>query len=385
MVDIGLHDMRQLAAESGGMRVSIFIPTKRGGGETMKNSIRLKNKLKEAEKQLEERGWRPPEISVLLEPGYQLVDDKLFREQQKEGLALFLEGSSLRRFQLPTPPVERLYLGEYFQIKPLFQALSLQGKFYVLALSQKDVRLLRAKRDEIEQVELTGVPTSMQEALRFDDPEKQLQHHSQMSGSGAKGGDPAGYHGHGGGESLEEKNIIRFFQAVDRGLHNILPKKDSPLVLAGVDYLLPLYRGVNHYPNLVPEGIPGNPIPLKKKELLARGWQIVEPRLHKERDAAIRRFQEEAHLAHCSDVLARIVQSAYGGQVEILFVRGDVDRWGSYDLASNHIDVHKKMQDNSVDLLNLAAIHTVLNGGTVHVLNETDMPAKQDAAAVLRY
>jgi hypothetical protein len=385
MVDITLQDIEHLATESGGMRVSIYIPTKRSGGETMKNSIRLKNRLKEAEAQLEGMGWNPPEIAALLDPGFALVDEKLFREQQKEGLALFLDGNGLRSLQLASAPAERVYLGDHFQIKPLFQALALERGFYVLALSEKDVRLLEASRDEIQEVKVSGVPSSMQDALQFDDPEKQLQHHSQMSGNGARGSDPAGYHGHGGGEAFEENNYLRFFQAVDQGLQDFLLRSQAPLVLAGVDYLLPIYHEANNYPHLIAEGIGGNPTRTNKRELLKRGWEIVEPRMHSERDAAVTRYRQEAHLEHCSDDIDRILQGAYGGQVDTLFVRGDVDHWGSYDLANNRVTTHNERKPESADLLNLAAIHTLLNSGTVYTLDREEMPLNTDVAAILRY
>ena len=40
------------------------------------------------------------------------------------------------------------------------------GIFYVLALSQNEVRLLQATRHSVREIDLTGVPQSMAEALR---------------------------------------------------------------------------------------------------------------------------------------------------------------------------------------------------------------------------
>jgi len=52
--------------------------------------------------------------------------------------------------------------------------------------------------------------------------------------------------------------------------------KKAPLVLAGVEYLFPIYQEANTYPDLVEEGITGNPENLKPEELhdLVGQWNL---------------------------------------------------------------------------------------------------------------
>ena len=68
---------------------------------------------------------------------------------------------------------------------PLFSA---GGRFYVLAVSQKRVRLFEATATEIEEIGLEDVPRGIQDTLKFDVRERQHQLHTsggQRPGKGA--------------------------------------------------------------------------------------------------------------------------------------------------------------------------------------------------------
>lgn len=79
-----------------------------------------------------------------------------------------------------------------FHLKPLLQLLSGDGQFYILALSQNQVRLFQGNRYHVSGVELTDLPTSMAEALQLDNPQQNLQFHTGTSQGG--GGDRATFH-----------------------------------------------------------------------------------------------------------------------------------------------------------------------------------------------
>lgn len=61
---------------------------------------------------------------------------------------------------------------------PLLPLLSGDGRFYILALSQNELRLLQATRYSVSEVDLEGVPESLSTALRYDVPEESLQWHT---------------------------------------------------------------------------------------------------------------------------------------------------------------------------------------------------------------
>ena len=168
------EDLKALSQQQDESLVSIYLPTRPAGPETRENPIRFKNLLAAAESKLSERGFRASEARAMLEPAQQLVDDYDFWQHQSTGLALFISSSFSRSYRLPLDFEELVLVGPHFHLKPLVPLLSGDGRFYLLALSQNEIRLFQGTRHTFEEVMLTEqVPGSLAEALWYEDPEKQ--------------------------------------------------------------------------------------------------------------------------------------------------------------------------------------------------------------------
>jgi len=144
-------------------------------------------------------------------------------------------------------------VSHHFHLKPLLPLLTNNGYFYILALSQNEVRLLKATHSSVKEVALPeSVPSSLAEAIKYDQAEKVLESHSSASAATrSKGGRrPMMFHGQGVGLDNEKQTILHYFQQIDRGLHELLHDEMAPLVLAGVEFLLPIYHEANTYPHL---------------------------------------------------------------------------------------------------------------------------------------
>jgi hypothetical protein len=270
-----------------------------------------------------------------------------------------------------------------FHIKPLLTLFSGNGRFYLLALSQNEIRLLQGTRFSIGEVELEGVPKSIDQALKYDDPEKQLQFHTRTPGG--TGERAAMFHGHGVGTDDAKRNILRYFRQIDKGLHDLLKEEQAPLVLAGVEYIFPIYRQANTYPYLVDEGVTGSPDELSAKELHSRTWSVVEPLFLKAQDEAAARYKQLTGTGLASNDLKAIVPSAYHGRVESLFVPVGIQQWGTFDSDANMVYLHQDAEPDDEDLLDLAAIQTLLHGGTVYAVKPEEVPDGAVLAAVFRY
>jgi hypothetical protein len=380
-------ELGELLAAPADTAVSIFIPTFRAGRETEQSPIYLKNMLSEAEEQLREREMRTPDIAALLEPARKLIDDPLFWSEQSEGLALFLTAAGLRSFRLPLHFEPLAVVGERFYIKPLLPLLAADGRYTILALSQNEVRLLRGTQHTVEELDLEGAPGSLAEALRFDDPESTLQFHAATNNpSGPDGRSPI-YHGQGVGTGDEKENLLRYFHKLDAGLAELLHDERAPLVVAGVDYLLPIYAEANTYPYLVGEGVAGNPEEWSAAELQERAWAVVEPFFAQGREKAEARFRQldGQGSEQAARDLTEIAAAAANGRVETLFVATGVQRWGTFDAAANTATWHDQPQAGDQDLLDFAAMHTLTNSGTVYALDPQEMPVGSTIAAILRY
>lgn len=373
------QDLDTLINVQGEWCVSMFMPTARTGTEVQQNTIRFRNLLRQAEERLAQLNVRVPDINTLLAPAQGLLDDPAVWRNMSDGLAVFVGTDQLDWFRLPITFNELVVVERNFHVKPVLPLLSGDGQFYVLALSQDQIRLLAGSRDSVAEVDLEGVPESLAAALQYDAPQRQLR---AVGGSG--GGTV--YHGAGGAEE-EKLDILRYFQKVDRGLRDLLADKNPPLVLAGVDYLLPIYHEANTYPHLLAEGLTGNPQTLSAKELHQRAWAVVKPYFE---GAQAEQKALYAELAGRDDPRAvnsvkTIVQAAHEGRIATLFVAFGEHQWGVYRAHSHNVHVHPTRQPGDQDLLDIAAAQTFAAGGTVFVVDHDQIPGGKAMAAIFRY
>jgi hypothetical protein len=381
------EDLKELLQAREGPCVSLYQPTHRAGPDTrafaQQDVIRFKNLLREAERRLTASGFRAREARRALEPARGLLEDPVFWQYQAEGLAVFLAPGVMRTFRVPLPFAELAVVAERFHVKPLVTLLEGDGVFYVLALSQNEVRLLAGTRDHMGEVELPGAPRSLAEALQYDDPERQLQFHTGTPVAGERRS--AMFHGHGVGTDDAKVNLLRFFQQVDRAVAGLLKGAPVPLVVAGVDYLLPIYREANTHPRLLSDGITGNPEGLRPDELHARAWPVVQPEFLRARDVAAARYRELKGTGKTSNDAGDVVLAAWDGRVETLFVAVGTRIWGTFAPDTREVEMREEAPGRTEDLLNLAAIHTILNRGTVYAVAPADMVDEAPVAAILRY
>lgn len=378
------RELERLVQRPAGRTISMFLPTHRAGKEIQQNPIRLKNLLRDAAGVLGEQGVPGEEIKRLLRPAEALVAEQVFWQHQRDGLAVFLRDGEMDTYRVPLRLPELVIVGERVYLKPLLPLLTGDGGFFVLALSQQDIRLLEGSRHSVAEVELEDVPKSLEEALVRDEPEKQLQFRSGPAGRPG-GKQAAVFHGHDPKESAKD-DILRYFRAVAEGIHEILRDRREPLVLAGVDYLQPIYREANRYPNLLEDGVDGNPELLRPDELHAKAWEIVAPVFEQTEQEARAKFHDLSGTGQAAVALADVLRAAHHGRVETLFVALGERRWGRYEAESGEVALAgETKQAGDEDLLDLAAVQTLLTGGTVHAVAPDRVPGGELTAAVLRY
>ena len=378
-------DLKKLIEQQGKWCVSLYMPTHRMGREQQQDPIRLKNLLAEAETKLLANGIRRPETQKLMDPAEQLLWNRNFWQHQSDGLAIFLAKDLCTIYRLPATFEEFVIIANSFHIKPLLPLLGRVGTFYVLALSMNNVRLFQGTPDTISEITL-DFPTNMEEALWTDDPEKYLNLHSSRKTTNATRGGAPVFHGH--NISDEEKtSILRFFQSINQGLSNLIDDKTIPMVLAGVDYLLPIYREASTYQNILEDGVVGNPDRENLKELHEQAWNIARPLFEESQKKAYEKFEQlrgqQSDLAAAD--LETAVKAARFGQVETLFVPLGVQAWGRYDADKNQVIRASEPGAEFEDLLDIAAAETILNSGQVFAIPGEQMPGDGEVAVILRY
>lgn len=374
-------ELKQLMGEHEGPCVSIYLPTDNGTEKFTQAPIRLKNLLAEAEEQLAQSGMRPRELAQMLEPAQKAVEDRFFWRHSAQGLAFFLTPRAAYHYRLPIPFDELAVVTHRFHLKPLLPLLSGDGEFYLLALSQNEVRVMHGSRFRIEELDAGSLPRNLADAMKYDDIEKQFQFRSAAPSGQGKG---SLFHGHGVADDDKDR-ILRYFRQIDSGLQELLGDKEAPLVLAGVEYLIPIYKAANTYAHTLSDAIPGNPEESKPDELHQRAWAIVEPRFTRARESAVAQYQELADTDRTTDSIRDIAPASQHARIETLFVAVGEQEWGRVNPETGNVQLAAGDRQDQEDLLDYAAIQTYVNGGTVYAVRPEAVPADAPAAAILRW
>ena len=385
------EELTRLVDLQDGTCISVYMPTHRFRSDWSQNTTRLKNLLRDARNQLRDQEVRETDIDQLLGDARRLLDRPGFWRELSEGLAVFITTEASEFYRLPLSFEEIAIVEDQFHLKPLFPLIAANDRYYLLALSQNDVRLYQGTDQAISEVEAAEIPADIVSAIqRYEEPPEQgVQMHTQ--GASQNGDADQRHHGHGSSEdqSREPKDQLkRFFREIDESVSGYIGGEDVPLVLAGVSEYLPLYQGVNSYSNLVEDDIvAGNPEHLDMKELHNEAWDIVESVLQDRQREEMDRFRETYHQngGLASSNFHEILPACAYGRVDTLFVPVGQYRWGRFDPETNTVEVHDSQQPGDGDLLNYAAVSAYMNGARVHALQPANMPGGRSVAATFRY
>jgi hypothetical protein len=383
MTSLTRTDIKALLGASAPPAISLFLPTERAGVDTLQNPNRLKRLLGLAEQRLATYGFRSSQ-EELLRPAFDLLGDYPFWQHCEDGLALFASEGFFQLYSLPYRVSEACFVGESFHIKPLLPLLVGDGEFYILALSKKSVELHLASRHSSRQIELKNVPQSQDDALRLDDPQEILQSYSV--GPGGRGEAGAIFHGYGGIKEDAKNRALRYFQIVDRGLHGVLKESRAPLVLAGVEYYLPIYRDANTYAHLVDQIVPGSADGAPIDDLRAAAWSIVQPLFAKARQQAAEAIEAGLAKGQAAIQLEEAVAAARHGRAHACFAALHEFRWGAFAEESATIEELPPDHPRARDLIDFAAAQTVLHGGDAFPVNTAEeAPGRSPLAVLFRY
>lgn len=363
--------------------VSIYLPLTQGN-ESTQAQIHLKDLLREAQSQLLEV-LRRPDVEELLLPTENFLIDARTWEKRGSGLALFLAPGFFKTISSPKPFDIQVVVGDMFHIKPMLSLLNNPGDFYVLDLDLGKTRLLYGTQYSLNPVELPDTPLSLEEAMQYDDPERQLQFHTSTGHRAGATRRDAQFHGHGGGADDEKTNILRYYHQLDNALQKLIKDSRTPVILAGAEYLTAIFREASDYRYLADGIISGSLSEKHISDIREEAWQGIAPYYAAAQADILSKYNELLGTGKSSQDMKEVILACYHGRVEALFVAVDTQVWGDIDAEKSTVDVHQTPGPANQDLLNLAAIQALHYGATVFALEQRSMPGKAVIAAVFRF
>ncbi|MBO9564844.1 MAG: hypothetical protein J7621_18860 [Niastella sp.] len=363
--------------------ITIYLPTHASGMEVNEghDAIRFKNALQQAHQQLTHLGHNEDAIKQWLKPGYDMLHDDAFWTRQSKGLAVFISDGYCRYLHMQQEPAENVYINKSFALAPLISLLTNPEYFYLLVISKQQAKLFRADDYGMTEVKISNMPDGVDGTKRMLDKSA-----STFRASGAASNGGANYHGIGGGNPDDKQNIAVYLEAVDDRLWEALLNKEyAPLLLAGVEYLIPIYRSVSDYKHVWTDALTGSHEHEDIATLYPKARAIMQPYFEQRLSNALERYGNQSATPQTSTNLAEIIPAAHYGRISHLFVVKGEQVWGTFDELTNELTVQGESTGDNEDLFDKAVTNTLLTGGEVFIVDSDKMPAASTMAAIMRY
>jgi hypothetical protein len=363
---------------SPGPCITILLPPYHPGERAASPGALLKSNLQEGARQLSERALPKSATVNLLEPLQHLARDPALVSGSHWGRAIFRSPSVFEQFHLTHPVQASLSVGGSFAIRKLARELGRPGTFYILALYKTRVSLLRCAGLHAEPAKLPpGVPDTLLEALSLEPPDHDLENRSAAGSS--TGAMHSVRFGTGSGRETEHAHLADFYKLVDRALPEIFPEPNIPLILAGVEEDTAMYRAISTYRGLARNSVLGSPDLLREQiEMLQQAYSILLIDGLERQASALIAAKERTSPSRFSTDPDTILRAAFEGRMGQLYVDEDAER----------IDVFEREKYRSwgrEDLLNLAAVQTIIHHGKSCELPTKMMPHGSIAAGLMRF
>ncbi len=303
-------------------------------------------------------------------------------EPHGKSVALFRSRDVFRMAWLEEIVPSRAVLGPHFYVRPLLPELTREKAFYILALSQKNVRLLRCTYRMSEEIAFPkAVYTGYDAYMDSAKPDHRSEHGAAVGPAGGSKGLTTGTTAF-----LDNKNeyLAHFYKQVDRGVNECLRGKTEPLLLASVEYENALYRTVNKYPHLLDEHVEGAPNSLKSGEMHARAIDALLGAYKAKVDHALAEYNHKVG-GGASNRLKDIIPASYDGRVLTLLVSDSVETTGAFDEETHSVKGRQTGGPEDEDLVNDAVVQTILHGGQPLVVPNGKMPNGTPLAAIYRF
>ncbi|GIG70911.1 baeRF11 domain-containing protein [Phytomonospora endophytica] len=345
--------------------VSLYLPTDPANPNAA--PIAFKDLARQALDQLRAAGTPKGEVEALDEHLTDLHADSRFWRFQARSLAVFATPARVRTFRLPNHLQPQAAVADRFHVKPLLRSVTFPQSGYLLALAQGSVRLMEiAEGVAGTTIDVPDLPEDVASAvgkasIKDRSPARRVQ-----------------------GSEGQKMRMRQYARQIDEALRAVLPSGGVPLVLAGAEPLLSIFREVCSYPDVAEDVVSGNPEGRGDAELTADARKVLDE-VHAAALGELKAlFAERSSQGRTVVDVGDAARFATQGAVDTVFVDFDATVPGTVD---DNGEVSYSEEDDAVayGVVDEIARRVWLSGGRVLAVRREDVPEGGDVAAILRY
>ena len=273
--------------------ITIIMTTHRTKPDYLKDSLHLKNLIKEAETRLM-ADLEKKQAEKLVEKLESLAAN-IDHGQNIESLFLFVNEDIAEYIRLPITVRDRVVIDDTFATRDLFRAIHLETHYYILVLSQEKVRLLEAMSNKL--IREIGDPFPF---------ENQFYIRSRAAASIA---------------SNQTNILAEFFNRADKRVNEERKKNPLPIFICGLDENQAAYmETADTKQSFLTRSLNKNKINSPAHEIVEEVWEVMKEKVirkNNERKADLQRaVSENKFLSDTNEIWKAISE----GRVQTLFV-----------------------------------------------------------------
>jgi hypothetical protein len=212
--------------------LSVILPFFKAGTTQRENKAVLKKYIREAAALLELNETEPEQEEAFLHALHE-ISEELDYHHTAEGIGIYLSNSVRYTYQFMLPVTPAVYINTSFYVRPIVEELSKAEEYYVLHLSKSICHLYRGKLKELTEIVDVNFPSEYHESHQYYKPAIGSSYSSSL-----KGGEEHAV--------TIEHHLSAFYKSIDHILEPLL-KNDTPLIIAGAEESISLFKQVNHH------------------------------------------------------------------------------------------------------------------------------------------
>jgi hypothetical protein len=329
--------------------------------------------MRSAQSELSAQGVSQDQNNLLLRPFKELARGYDVRSSH----LMFRSPNCLADFRLRLPLENSYTVAGCFSVRRVISELHMPDEFYILSLSKTDVELYRCDGFTLNRTGLPGgVSENIAEALALEPPDHTLVNRSAAGRS--TGTMPGVRFGTGSERERRHAHLADFYKQVDRAIRPLLGDR-VPLVLEGDVENVATYRGISQIPKLLTKAIHPNK---DKSDALTHLLEEAGSILHADCLQAQARslsddFERTPHTLVSTDPKT-ILEASFAGRVRALYINESEEELGICAVPGYR-------SWGREDLLNLAAVQSILHHGLTYVVPGSTLPNGAKAVAFMRF
>jgi hypothetical protein len=293
-----------------------------------------------------------------------------------DGVGLFVSPNYQLLVQFPFPVVEKVLIGDNFEIRDLLYKVNMERPYYVLSLSEKAVRFFEGSINTLEEIKDKNFPKEYEEEYLY-----------AAASRGVTGaGNTQVRNFEKDRSALEEIRYKDFYRYADESLKDYLVDK-APLFLLGAEKDIARFTQITVNRFHIIQPIAGNYEHFGNAALAALVWPLVLENMQFENEKDVKEFIEKIGEHHAVNGIQEVWKAAKEGRGLKLLVEKDYRKPGFLNNDETHLfltppkTIHRIVADAVDDIIEMV---WEKNGQVVFTENDL-LKDYQRIALITRY